>query len=194
VGDVPVNTDRTTPRRPIPVNWYEDRTPAQWATEAQRLRNEATVSAQRSIDSFERCDTDGFMSQWASDTMSRHYRACAELCDDLGMSEHIALFDLDGNLVSTRQVDGKFGWSWLTTDAHVQAGGRRFVNESKAAKAQRRYDALRAKGYTLGTVKARSGVFTRGGNATCLSECIEILKDAKVEVVAADIGPQGPDF
>jgi hypothetical protein len=170
------------------VNWYETRTPAQWATEAQRLRAEAAASARRSAESWERSDTDGYLSQWASNSMARRYRMCAELCDNHGLAEHTALFDLDGNLVSTRKVDGPYGWSWLTTDAHVNAGGRRFVKPSKARDPQTRYDNLRKKGYTLGTIRVRSGVFPRSGGIQVI-DCIEALKDATPEIVRADNGP-----
>lgn len=171
--------------------WHEDRTPEQWAELAETFRGYARDRAQSAIDSFDRCDTDGFLSQWASNSMATHYRVAAELCDTQGLAEHPALFDLDGNLVSTRMIDGTYGAAWVTTDAHVAAGGRRFVNPSRAAKAQTRYDNLRKKGYVLGTVRMRSGVFSRSTGPYQVMDVIEPLKDAKVEILSTDNGPTG---
>lgn len=173
------------------VQWYQDRTDAEWDTEAARLRQAAADSARRSTESWERSDTDGFLSQWAGDTMARHYRACANLCDARGLAEHTALFDLHSNLVSTQQVDGQYGWAWRTTDEHVAAGGRRFVNPSRASHPQTRYDNLRKKGYTVGIIRVRSGVFARSGSAGSYQvfDCVEPLRDAKPEIIKVDNGP-----
>jgi len=168
--------------------WYEDRTPEQWAEWARVLRGYAQESAQRAIESYERCQEDGFLSQWASNSMANHYRIAAKLCDTQGYAEHNALFDLDGNLVSTRLIDGKYGLSWLTSDEHVNAGGRRFVNPSTARKGQTRYNNLRAKGYTVGTIRVRSGVFARSGGSYQVYDVVEPLRDATPEIVTTDNG------
>jgi hypothetical protein len=175
-------------------NWYEQRTAAQWAVEADRFRQLAKESAQRAIDSFDRCDTDGFLSQWASGSMAQHYRTCAELCDTQGMAPKAALFDLDGNLVSTRMIDGQYGTAWLTTDAHVAAGGSRFVNPSRARKGATRHRNLKAKGYTRGTISVRCGVFQREGGAWMVCDVIEPLKDTtEIQIISTDDGP-GEDW
>lgn len=176
------------------VNWYTARTAEQWAQLAAELRQQATDSHRRSAESFDRCDTDGFLSQWASDSMGRHYRACAELADNHGLAEHHALFTVDGELVSTQIIDGTYGMAWRTTDEHVAAGGRRFVNPSKAANPQKRYDNLRKRGYMIGTVRIRSGVFPRSGGAWQVLDMVEPLRDAtEVEIVATDNGPDVRD-
>lgn len=170
-------------------NWYTERTDEQWATEAARFRQMAKERAQRAIDSFERCDTDGYLSQWASDSMAQHYRVCADLCDARGLQEREALFDLAGNLVSTRLIQGQYGTAWLTTEDHVRGGGSQFVNPSKARKAVTRYRNLKAKGYTLGTIEIRCGVFPRSGGSFQVYDVIEPLNNTTVyKVIKTDNG------
>jgi hypothetical protein len=176
------------------VNWYETRTPEQWAALAADLREHAVACCQRADESFDRCDTDGFLSQWASQSQARHYHACAALADAQGWSSFRALFTLTGELVSQRIIDGKYGVAWLTTDDHVNAGGPRFVNPSRARSAQKRYDALRRKGYTVGTVQRRAGVFKREGGPWQLYDAVEPLRDApELEIVTSDNGVQADD-
>jgi hypothetical protein len=171
-------------------NWYQDRTEAQWAEQAEMFRRMAKESAQRAIDSFARCDTDGFLSQWASGSMAQHYRTCAELCDTQGMAPKPALFDLAGNLVSTHMIDGQYGTAWLTTEEHVRAGGSQFVNPSRARKGAVRHRNLKAKGYTRGTVSIRCGVFQRSGGAWMVHDVIEPLRDTRdIEIISTDDGP-----
>lgn len=170
-------------------NWYAQRTPEQWAAEADNFRRYAKESAQRAIESFDRCDTDGFLSQWASDSMALHYRACAELCDTQGLAEKPALFDLAGNLVSTRMINGQYGCAWLTTEDHVRSGGSQFVNPSHARKAATRHRNLKIKGYTEGTVRIRCGVFPRSSGPTQVIDVIEPLRDTTdIEIITTDIG------
>jgi hypothetical protein len=170
-------------------NWYTERTAEQWAQQADTFRRMARECAQRAIESFERCDTDGFLSQWASDSMARYYRTCAELCDAHGMQERPALFDLAGNLVSTRTIQSQYGTAWLTTEEHVRAGGSQFVSPSKARKGVTRYRNLKAKGYTLGTIRIRCGVFQRSGGSWQVCDVIEPLNDTQdIEILKTDNG------
>jgi len=163
-------------------NWYTVRTPEQWAIEADNFRTLAKECAQRSRESFERCDTDGYLSQWAADSMARHYHTCAELCDAQGMQERIALFDLDGKLAATRMVTTQYGTAWLTRDG-------KFVNPSRAKKGVTRYRNLKAKGYTEGTIRIRCGVFSRSDGPYQVVDVIEPLRDTTdVEIITTDNG------
>jgi sucrose-6-phosphate hydrolase SacC (GH32 family) len=171
-------------------NWHQERTDAEWSAQAANFRQMAKEAAQRAIESFDRCDTDGFLSQWASNSMSQHYRICAELCDTQGMRECPALFDLAGNLVSTRMIDGQYGRSWLTTEEHVRAGGRQFVSPSRARKGAVRHRNLKIKGYTVGTIKIRCGVFQRSGGSYQVTDVTEPLRDTRdIEIICTDNGP-----
>ena len=67
---------------------------------------------QEAQDSFDRCDTDGFLSQWASGMTGRLHRAKAEIAEQGGKAEFPALFDLAGNLVAAKLVETRYGMSW----------------------------------------------------------------------------------
>lgn len=83
------------------------RTADQWRAQAQDCRR-------RSAESFARCDTDGFMSQGAADSMARIYDECARVAENDGMADFPALADADGNLIEgARLVETRYGWSWV---------------------------------------------------------------------------------
>src|SRR5207244_11723938 len=68
---------------------------------AEEWRAEAAQCRKSSADSWERSDTDGFLSQWAADTMARRFDACAEIADNGGRAEQVTLYLTDGRIAST---------------------------------------------------------------------------------------------
>src|SRR5687767_13137365 len=81
------------------------KTPQWHRDEADRLEREA-------YESFARCDTDGFLSQHVQGLSARKHRLQAEVIEKGGRWEFDALFDLDGNLVAAKVVEGRYGPSW----------------------------------------------------------------------------------
>jgi len=79
--------------------------------DAEMYRAEEKRCHQDSIDSFERCDTDGFLSQWASDQMAGKYRLMAQLAEEDGMWTFRTL-GLNGALVPCREIKTRYGWKW----------------------------------------------------------------------------------
>lgn len=69
----------------------------------------------RAEDSFERCDTDGFVTQASNGLMGRLYSRAAEIAEN-GGSEFTRLATLDGELLDAKCIDGKFGLCWLIED------------------------------------------------------------------------------
>lgn len=68
---------------------------------SQKLREQSEDCARRSVESFERSDTDGFVSQWCNDTLSRDYARAAELADQANLSVFKVLVDAQtGELVA----------------------------------------------------------------------------------------------
>lgn len=133
---------------------------------SEELREMAKECANRSAASWERSDTDGFMSQWANDTTARVYNLAAELADNDWMAEGPALFDLEGNLVTAETFTGQYGISWVIKP---QNGGKwAFISMSMASKAKTRRTNMERKGYREGTVRRRVVVAT-GGSMTCIS-------------------------
>lgn len=103
-------------------------------------------------ESFERCDTDGFLSQWAHNQMQTRYMDMARIAENGGTMSRAALFDLDGNLVTMKTVSGRYGESWFIPQ---NEGKARFFNESEAAKAETRRRNNAKKGYSIGEVLVR---------------------------------------
>ncbi len=168
-------------------------------TSAQHIAD-ATVSARRQAESFERSDTDGFLSQWAGGLSAQESSAKAELAAAGGTIETQALFLLDGTVASTHEIRGQYGYSWLLNDTAAEALGRRFLSTSGARKGQRRYDADRAKGVTLGTIRVPGYVTMSGADGArglggCLSvhvvtlPRVDALMAGEFTVLAPDSGP-----
>lgn len=126
---------------------FAGKTADQWKRLAKDARKE-------SLDSFRRSDTDGFLSQWANDTMAHRYDRCADVARDSGTMEVRALFDLDGNHVPARQIDTPYGGAWLILDPENPSGrGLGFFNESNAQAEDRRRKNNARKGYYIGAVR-----------------------------------------
>lgn len=90
---------------------------------ADELRDEAKAADKRAYDSFERCDTDGFMSQWASGITASKLRLEADLVEAGGTHSFRGLFDENGTRIKAKRVKGHdyFGnpeTKWIVLDEH----------------------------------------------------------------------------
>lgn len=133
-------------------------------TDADRLRAEAASADQSVADSFERSDTDGFLSQWAGGLSASKLRAQADIADNDGRSSFLALFNLDGELVPAKHIPTRFGMSWMllaSDDPDSEVIG--WFNESQAQSTPRRLAANRRKGFTVGRVQAKAYATLSGG-------------------------------
>ena len=83
---------------------------------AAEYRAEAQAERLASQASFERCDTDGALSQWGSDMMAAVNHVLAELAEQGGMAEFVVLCDLQGQEVRARVVSSKYGACWALCD------------------------------------------------------------------------------
>lgn len=146
----------------------------QHRAEAQRSRNAAA-------ESWERSDTDGFLSQWAQGLAAREHDLAAEIAEAGGVSEFPALFDLDGNLVAAKLVSvpdrysyhngTRSVWAILASDdpdSRVTA----WVNPSHANKSATRRRNMAKKGYTVGTVQAPAKAAMAGASVTSVNVVI----------------------
>lgn len=151
---------------------FAGKTAAQW-------RAMAKDSRQSSADSWERSDTDGFLSQWASDTMARRYEHCAQVAEQDGMMLQVALFK-DGELVKgARNVKGRYGYTWVFDG---EDGRPVWLSESKAESAQKRraYFVRKHEGYSIGWTLVEAGLDERSGKVFAKT------RFGKVEVLTAD--------
>lgn len=84
---------------------------ADTALAAEELREQAKAKDARAEESFQSCDTDGFLSQWASRLGADFDREQANIVER-GGAIFPALFDLEGNLVKAKLINGKYGKCW----------------------------------------------------------------------------------
>jgi hypothetical protein len=110
--------------------------------EATRLREEAAQHERDAHESFERCDTDGFVSQWASGINAQLKAAQASLVEAGGVATFPALVDAEtGEWVPSKLINGKYGTSWAILDEHGKFTGK-FVSAFPA-----RESTMLRKGY-----------------------------------------------
>jgi chromosome segregation ATPase len=139
------------------------------------LRAAAAKAEQQRQESYDRSDTDGFMSQWASGLAAQESLMKAELEENAGKAEFVALFDKDGNMVPAKLISTKFGPAWAVysdpNDSSSKFTGE-FINESKSDNPKTQAAALARKGYTLGRVKAPAHVAMSGSNTASVRPSI----------------------
>jgi hypothetical protein len=136
------------------------------AAAAAASEAKAAAHDQAAAESFARCDTDGFVSQWAHSVLGQEARLQAEIDRNGGRHEFPALFDLDGNLVAAKLIDGQYGMVWGVF-ASDDLTGRviAWVAPSYAAKAATRNRNMAKKGYTEGRVLAPAKAELGGGGS-----------------------------
>lgn len=150
-----------------------------------QLREQARQKDRDAIESFERCDTDGFISQWSSGLTAERLRREAQLLEDGGLAEFPALFDLDGNYVPAKLIDGRYGecWALLNTDGT-------FTGEFITAFPARRATIVK-KGYLEGVVKRPARVKVMSGKGGMATAYVGVYAtdsplDAPAEIVTHD--------
>jgi hypothetical protein len=81
---------------------------------AEEYRTEAQQHRQDSRDSWERSDTDGFLSQWASGINAQVAEENAKIADAGGLAifERTILVKLDGSPTDARMVRTRYGTKW----------------------------------------------------------------------------------
>jgi len=83
--------------------------------EAARLRLLAKGRRDKANESFDRCDTDGFLSQWADNLTAQEYLANAEILEHGGQARFVGLYK-DSVRVRARLIAGDYGSSWMLLD------------------------------------------------------------------------------
>jgi hypothetical protein len=110
-------------------------TKADWDKEAKKYFDLSQEAIEKKEESFQRCDTDGFLTQQVLADTSRLERARAELCQKLGKHEFLGLYDGKRRLKAKMiLVEDKFiTWAkvknpvWLLEDSEAKKYGRRFL-------------------------------------------------------------------
>lgn len=147
------------------------RTAAQWREMSQQARR-------TSQESYERCDTDGFLSQWANDRLAHLYSQIAGVAEDGGMFDFYMLTDLEGNRLDATQVKNQYGkWSWRIWDPETRRVS--WFAESYARKGATRRANNRKKGYTFHTF--RGAAVYKTGTGWIPAQGAELIDLGEVE-------------
>lgn len=162
-----MNTTTTAQATTTETGTYEGKTAAQW-------RAETADQNRRNAESWDRSDTDGFMSQWAHGINAREAELKAQLAERGAWTTHLAVFDLDGNLVDAEVREGKFGACWMLL-RNGRCAGWFYPSNAKNEKTRRANNAK--KGYYEGRVKVPAVVDIRGGSITSVHAGIYIADD-----------------
>jgi hypothetical protein len=138
-------------------------------TTSDEYRAKAKKHEDDAAESFNRCDTDGFASQWASGVCAAEARLNAWLADRGGKDDFAALFDLAGNLIAAKLITTKYGLSWgiLATDDPSSRVVRWIGADPK------RESTMRNKGFYEGTVRCPAYV-AFSGSGTGLSGALTV--------------------
>jgi hypothetical protein len=133
--------------------------------------------------SWDRCDTDGFVSQWASGLTAHKYLLSAQLADANGATDVRALFDLDGNLVPSIHGWGQYGEYFIVLD-NEERGCRRFFNPSGARNEATAIKNNAAKGFYVGRAMVPGKVEIVGGGTglSGAANCYPAIIPARNEV------------
>lgn len=128
-----------------------DKISAEDRQRADDLRAQARGNEREKYRSQEESDTDGFVSQWAHGITAQELLLKADLVESGGSYERDLLFDLDGNLVLAKEIETRYGWSWMILDPDNPTGpALGWFNESKAKDPERKRATDARKGYYVG--------------------------------------------
>jgi hypothetical protein len=148
-----------------------------------RLRAEAAAAERRREESFDRCDTDGFLSQWANGIDAQLKRANADILDNGGLAEFPCLLDattgarVDAKLVevTNRYTHGK-EMKWVLAPGAERFYGRKWIPSGARSRIQKQL------GLMEGAEMAPAVAVTAGGGKGLSGACsvyIKIVRRAK---------------
>jgi len=115
---------------------------------AQQCREEADRRDQMARESFERCDTDGFLSQNANAEAARCLRKEADIIENDGLWFFTGLYEGDRRVAAKSGVsETQYGYSfyWLLDDSEVdliRRRGKKFLPQTSASGTSRVQSSL----------------------------------------------------
>lgn len=114
---------------------------------ADEWRAEAADCRRREQESWERSDTDGFLSQWALTQMALRYDHCATVAENNGMIVVEAPINLEtGDVIKGDWVQGQYGESFF---AWEPVNGQQYLHPSRAKNPERARANDKAKGLEM---------------------------------------------
>jgi len=108
-----------------------------FSEKAETYEAEADRNEKSKRESFERSDTDGFVSQWASGINANLNHEKARISRQEGLDTFSGLYSGDTR-VRAKIVNGRYGSVWFIDDCDRQlTGGREFIPTGSRSKVQR---------------------------------------------------------
>lgn len=104
---------------------------------SDELRAEASEGYQRAIESFERCDTDGWLSQWCHTLMADLRMRQADIIDAGGKSQFIGLYRGEQR-IAAKLIKTKYGMSWRLREDEQEWAGRAWIPFGATSLVQKR--------------------------------------------------------
>jgi hypothetical protein len=135
-------------------------------------REYAKACRKRSQESFDRCDTDGFLSQWASDITARLHDVQATILENGGVSDFLVLRE-GRRRVDAKLIDTQYGPAWILSDKEEKKFGRKFIPYGAKSRVQKKL------GLREGKEKAPAVAVIAGsgkGLSGCASAYIKIVR------------------
>lgn len=145
------------PRRMLPVcQCHFDSVIEEGKAQVEALKASSAKHLADREESFERCDTDGFLSQWAHGISSSRDHLASEVAAQGFTSEFPALFDLQGNLVAAKLIacNNPYGHSKVLKWGVLENDDPRSKVTAWITAHPARVSTMEKKGYREGTVRA----------------------------------------
>jgi hypothetical protein len=85
-------------------------------TSSDEHRAQAAEHERKAEESWQRSDTDGFLTQWAHGLHAQKERLAADIAEHGGTHTFVVLTDEDGNVVPSKGVQTRYGFRLATLD------------------------------------------------------------------------------
>lgn len=147
------------------------------------LRDQARELERAAFDSFERCDTDGFLSQWGFRLSADRLRLQAKIVEDGGTALFRTLFRLDGTFQPAVEINARYGMRWMVLDQDGVRTGQYLPW------APVRRDTLAKHGFVEGTARFPAMAKIKGHDMMSCGACsvkTVLHHEPPVEVITAD--------
>lgn len=115
-------------------------TPDEMVEMAQEMRERAAGADRRREESFQRCDTDGFLTQWAHGKMSTLAHRKMQILENGGKAEFPGLYEGDRR-VKAKMLEGDYGYYWLLHESEkdlIAQRGKPFLPTGSNSRVQKR--------------------------------------------------------
>jgi len=152
---------------------------------AEQLRKEVAEHYQKAEESFDRCDTDGFLSQWAHGITAQKKQLQAEIEEAGGKAEFAALFEGERR-VDARLIHGRYGLVWILSDEEEDRFGRKFIPFDDSHRDPTEYTWVRSRSHVQLGLRLHQEMEWAPAKAVIKGEGTGLSGNAWIEVIRTD--------